>query len=71
MPNVSLTAPTDYTAEAEAINRRRQMAMALQNQSFQPIEAGSVNGIPSPISWTQGLAKMLQSYQGAKGQKCC
>lgn len=64
---VSLTSP--YDASAREIERRRAMAAALQQQGSEPIQAGSYNGIQAPISWTQGLAKVLQSYTGAKQMK--
>jgi len=54
---------TDYGAEAQDIERRRKMAELLQQQSAAPIEERP--GVP--ISWTQGLAKMLQAYYGKQG----
>lgn len=68
MPNINL-APTNWAAEQEAIARRRKMAEMLQQQSMQPVERFSTNGIEAPVSWTQGLAKMLQAYQGGQGQR--
>ena len=67
--NISLTMPNEYTAEAEAIARRRRLAEAMQAQSMQPIERFSSGGIEAPISWTQGLAKMLQAYSANKGHE--
>lgn len=71
MPNVSFQAPTDYSAEAESIARRRQYAQLLQEQSMQP-DGGtqSVGGWAIPNSPLSGLAKGLQaassSYQQSK-----
>lgn len=67
--NVSLMAPQDWVAAQEDIQRRRKLAELMQQQSFTPIERFSTNGIEAPISWTQGLAKMLQAYTGNKAQE--
>lgn len=65
MANISLTAPTDYQTEAQAIERRRRMAELLQQQSMQPLDTNqTAGGYVVPVSWTQGLAKALQGYQG-------
>ena len=56
---------TDYGAEQQDIERKRRMAELLQQQSMQPIEQQT--GVP--ISWTQGLAKMLQGYNAGQGMK--
>lgn len=69
MPSVNFQAPTDYTAEAEDIARRRKYAEMLAQQSMEPLGPTQMAGgwaIPqSPLS---GLAKMLQAYSGRKGQ---
>lgn len=52
----------DPAAQAYDIQRAQQLAQLLQQQSMQPIESSMPN---APISWTQGLAKMMESY-GAK-----
>lgn len=62
--NVSMTSPMDV--DAQAIAKRRAMAEALQQQSLSPVEAPSYQGIQAPVSWTQGLAKMLQAYGSRK-----
>lgn len=54
---------SDYGVEAKDIDRQRKMAELLQQQSAAPIEERP--GVP--ISWTQGLAKMLQAYYGKQG----
>jgi hypothetical protein len=74
MPNVNLTAPFNpYGVEAQAIERQRQLAELMQQQSLQPIQSPSAQGpygsVTTPISWTQGLAKMLQAYSGRLGQE--
>jgi len=57
---------TNDSAEKQALDRQRQLALLLQNQSMQPIEGASSNGIQAPISPLQGLAKMLQAYVGTR-----
>lgn len=61
--------PTTYQAESDELSRRQAMANALMQQSLEPIQTQSVNGIPTPISPLQGLAKMFQGYQGNKLQQ--
>ena len=56
---------TDYGAAQQDIERKRKMAELLQQQAMQPVEPVSQG---APISWTQGLAKMLQAYSGRKSQ---
>lgn len=55
---------TDYTAAQQDIERRRKMAEMLQAQALQPIEQQTAGGYVTPISWTQGLAKVLQGGIG-------
>lgn len=72
MPNsVTNIGFTDYGAEQAAIERRRKMAEMLQAQGAQPLETPQTppGGFTPHVSWTQGLAKMLQSYTGALGQR--
>lgn len=73
MPNVSTMSagiPTAYGAEAQDITRRRRMAEALQQQSMEALPTNQMaGGYVVPISLTQGLAKMLQAYGGAKGME--
>lgn len=53
------------TASAEA-QRRQALAEALQQQAYQPIEVSNM----APVSYTQGLAKILQAYMaGREGRK--
>lgn len=65
---ISMTAPTDWSAQLQEIERRRKLAELLQQQSMAPEGQQSVNGIPVANSWTQGLAKLVQAYMGQKGQ---
>lgn len=58
-----------YSAEAEEIERRRMYADALQKQALQPIQPATSGGITAPISWTQGLAKMLEGYNAGAGRR--
>ena len=52
------------TAEQTALNRRRKMAEAMQQQAIAPIEMPNVAGVK--ISPYQGLAKLLQGYLAGK-----
>jgi hypothetical protein len=49
-----------YTGEQQAIDRRRRMAEALQQQATAPIEMPTMPGVR--VSPYAGLAKILQSY---------
>jgi len=62
------SAPTsDYGADISEIERRRAMALAMQQQSMQPIQSMGPPG--SRLSPFQGLAKIMQGYQaGALGK---
>jgi hypothetical protein len=57
MPDINLS---PYTAEQQAIDRRRKMAELLQQQSSAPIEMPTMPGVR--VSPYAGLAKLLQSY---------
>lgn len=57
----------EYGAEAEDIARRRRYAEMLQQQSMSPLESQTAGGWVIPVSPLQGLAKMVQAYQGRKG----
>lgn len=59
----------DYSGEQADIERRRQLAQGLSQQSMQPLETQTAGGWAIPISPFQGLGKMLQSYAGVKGQQ--
>lgn len=67
MANISLT--NEYDVEAAEILRRRKMAELMQQQGSQPLEGTqTVGGWAIPQSPYHGLAKMVQSYAGARGQ---
>lgn len=67
---VSLTAPTDYSAEAERIARNRRMAEMLQQQATQPVEAGTMaGGYYVPTSPLVHLAQALKGYSGMAAQR--
>jgi hypothetical protein len=53
------------TAEQAALNRRRRMAEAMQQQAILPIDMPTVPG--AKVSHYQGLAKLLQGYIAGKG----
>ncbi len=55
-----------YASQQAAIARQQKMADILQQQAFQPQEAGSYNGIPAALPAWGGLAKALQGYMGGK-----
>ena len=64
MPTINLS---PFTAEQAAIERRRKMAEALQQQAQQPMELPTTPGVQlSPLG---GLAKVLQSYMGARAEQ--
>lgn len=58
--------PNDWDYQEQEIDQRRKYAEALRSQGMQPLEQSAVGGQLAPIHWTQGLAKMLQAYTGAK-----
>lgn len=64
MPDINLS---PYTAEQAALDRRRRMAEAMQQQAIAPIEMPNVAG--AKISPYQGLAKILQAYVANKNLK--
>jgi hypothetical protein len=53
-----------YTAEQQAMDRRRKMAEAMQQQAVLPIEMPTVPG--AKVSHYAGLAKLLQGYIAGK-----
>lgn len=67
MPNqpIALMNPASQLAE---LQRRQKLAEALAAQGAEPIEVGSYKGIQAPISPLSGIAKVLQTYLGAKQQ---
>lgn len=61
---VALTQPTDYAAQLAELERRRQYAALLSQQSIEPLQQLSVGGVAGRNSWTQVLAKLLQGGLG-------
>jgi hypothetical protein len=55
---------TPYDAQLAAIQRQQKYAELLAQQGAEPIDVQSVNGIPTPISPFQGLAKVFQQGMG-------
>ena len=58
-----------YQLQQQELDRRQKMAEILQQQAFEPVQAGSYQGIQAPISPVQGLAKVLQMYLSNKNQE--
>jgi len=58
-----------YQLQQQELDRRQKMAEILQQQAFEPLQAGSYQGIQAPISPVQGLAKVLQMYLSNKNQE--
>ena len=64
---VNLTAPAGgYESQLADIKRRQKMAELLAQQGSEDIKVESVNGVPTPISPFQGLAKALQRLLALK-----
>jgi hypothetical protein len=61
MPDINLS---PLTAEQAALDRRRRMAEAMQQQAILPIDMPNVPG--AKVSPYQGLAKLLQGYIAGK-----
>jgi len=58
-----------YQLQQQDLDRRQKMADILQQQSFDPVQAGSFQGIQARINPVQGLAKVLQVYLADKNQE--
>lgn len=59
--------PPELAAEAQAINRRQQIANYLVQQGFQPAQGQMVGRFYVPPSPVQGLAGLAQVLAGAYG----
>ncbi len=59
--------PPELAAKLSGLTRQQQIAEAMMKQGMAPVE--NVGGPGSRIHWTQGLAKVLNAYLGAKGMK--
>jgi hypothetical protein len=57
----------DYGSQQNSINRRRQLAAALQQQSMMPIEMPQTPG--ANVSWSQGAAKIAQALFAGLGNR--
>jgi len=69
MATVNFMQP-DIQADQEQIQRNRLIAEQLRQQSQQPLQGGMAGRVYVGPSITQGLAKLLQSYQaGQMGQQ--
>jgi len=61
-----MIALTDTASQVAELQRRQKLAEALSAQGAAPIEVQSYKGIQAPISPFSALAKVLQTYMGAK-----
>ena len=68
MADVNFNVANPYQTQLEELARRQKMAEIMQQQSFQPIERFSYQGIEAPISPLSGLAKALQGYMSGREQ---
>ena len=57
------------TPEQMEIARKTRYAEALRRQSEEPMQGQMVSGYYIAPSWTQGLAKLLSSYQAGKADR--
>lgn len=55
--------PPEFAAEQQGLVRRQRIAEAMIQRGMTPIQSGNPR---SAVSWTQGLAQMLNAYQGGK-----
>jgi hypothetical protein len=68
MANLGFNPLLDPATQAQ-IDRQRQYAQLLQQQSLTPNEGSMVSGHYVAPSWTQGLARMVQGYTAGKINK--
>ena len=68
MADVSFNVANPYQTQLEELARRQKMAEIMQQQSFQPAERYSYQGIEAPISPLTGLSKALQMYMSGREQ---
>ena len=69
MADVNFNLANPYQTQLDELARRQKMAEIMQQQSFQPMERFSYQGIEAPISPLAGLTKALQGYMGGKAQR--
>lgn len=60
--NISLTDQGDYGLQLQQLQRQQRLADQLQQQSIEPVQVAP----NTQMSWTQGIAKMLQAYAGKR-----
>ncbi len=65
----TMTLPSDYQTALLQAKQKQALAQALQQQAFQPIESADSGVLKAPVSWTQGLAKAMQTYASGKLNK--
>lgn len=65
MPQINLTAPSDYDSQMLAISRQQKLAEMLSQMGAQEIPVSSAGGISAPISPMAALAKGLTSFGGS------
>ena len=68
MADVSFNVANPYQTQLDELARRQKMAEIMQQQSFQPAERYSYQGIEAPISPLTGLSKALQMYMSGREQ---
>ena len=68
MADVSFNVANPYQTQLDELARRQKMAEIMQQQSFQPAERFSYQGIEAPISPLTGLSKALQMYMSGREQ---
>jgi hypothetical protein len=68
MADVSFNVANPYQTQLDELARRQKMAEIMQQQSFQPAERFSYQGIEAPISPLSGIAKALQMYMSGREQ---
>ncbi len=52
----------DYSLQMAKLQRQQRLADALQQQAYEPIQLDN----RGPISWTQGIEKLVQAWAAKK-----
>ena len=68
MADVSFNVANPYQTQLDELARRQKMAEIMQQQSFQPAEKFSYQGIEAKTSPLTGLSKALQMYMSGREQ---
>jgi len=58
--------PPELAAQQASVIRRRRLADAMLQRGMQPVQSSNPR---APVSWTQGLAQIVDAYMGAKEAK--